>query len=235
MSHGRRGVSLIELLCVFAIIGVLMSLLLPAVFSAFEQSSRLSCQNNWYQISLGGHMPPPPVHNPNAKALPPHSPLVAATINIEQGWIYEAYNFEQNWDSPPNDTVLRKRPGMFNCPNATGIDRSRTTYSFDVHYEARLVDGTKKVYTIFTGCEVSPEHAFQWTDPKGYNPSIIEAVKRKDGAGAFFRNHGEGHFVNAGVLKAFGGNPNGGGMEFNSDAGLIIRAWTKALNLDGQQ
>jgi hypothetical protein len=133
-----------------------------------------------------------------------------------------------------NDTVKRMRPKIYNCPNAGG-ERSRTTYAYDLAHETKMVDGKPKVYTTFIGCEVSPEFAFIWTDPRGFEPSIIDVIKEKDGRRAFFRNHGDGHHLSSGVVKSFGGNPNGGGMEFNTDEGLAIRAWRAALRLDDAQ
>ena len=230
----RRGVSLLELLVVFAIIGVMMSLLLPAVFQAFEQANRTKCLNNWYQMRISGYIGVPPANNPENKPLPPFSIFIASLANLEQSAIYDMYNFERTFDSSENDTVKRFRPAVYNCPNAN-VDRTLTTYAYDLAYEKRIVDGKERLMTNFIGCEVSPAYAYIWTDPKGFEPSIIDAIKRKDGRSAFFRNHGDGHFLNSGVVKAFGGNPNGGGMEFNTDEGLILRAWTKALRLDEQQ
>jgi prepilin-type N-terminal cleavage/methylation domain-containing protein len=231
MIRPRRGVSLLELLIVITIIGILLSLLLPAVFRAFEQANRMKCQNNWYQMRLSGSMEVPPVPNPDNHPLPPYSIYVVSLANMEQSALYDMYNFECTFDSAPNSTVLSHRPGFYNCPN-TGGDRSRTTYAYDLRLETKPVNGKTKVFATFIGCEVSPEYAFLWTDPRGYEPSIVDAIKAKDGRRAFFRNHGDGHFVNSAVVSAFGGNPNGGGMEFNTDEGLILRAWRSALHLD---
>jgi type II secretory pathway pseudopilin PulG len=51
----RGGVSLIELLVVIGIMGLMMSLLLPALNSARESANETVCKNNLYQLTAAMH------------------------------------------------------------------------------------------------------------------------------------------------------------------------------------
>jgi len=105
---------------VVAIIGILISLLLPAVQAAREAARQLQCSNNLRQLALACHS----YENANS-GLPL---LYASSIQLgwmtqimpyfEQGNLSQQYNFKQPWFDASNATVVAQRISVFECPSS---------------------------------------------------------------------------------------------------------------------
>lgn len=135
----REGFTLIEVLVVIGLIGILVSLLLPAVQSARERSRNASCQNNLRQIGLAFHQFEntygafPPVRNHTTRVprsladlsrLNPKSAHFDLLPGLELTNIYEKVVIEDDqWSgndpmqSSKNEILVATRLPIFVCPS----------------------------------------------------------------------------------------------------------------------
>lgn len=121
------GFTLVELLVIIAIIGILIAMLIPAVQAARESSRRISCTSKMKQIGIGIHnyvslfdqFPPSKIRLPNSdNNNQGHNILTFLLPFLEQGHIYEMFDFSVNWQATKNKPARDNRIELFICPSA---------------------------------------------------------------------------------------------------------------------
>ncbi len=122
MNARRFAFTLVELLVVITIIGLLMSLLLPAVQQIREAARRTSCANNLRQLGLATNAYVttnefyPPGHTDYGRG--EHSWMVLLLPWVEQQAMYDAWQFEIPWNHFDNRQVWERDLPVQLCPSS---------------------------------------------------------------------------------------------------------------------
>ena len=132
MNTTKRAFTLVELLTVVAIVGVLVSLLLPALASSNELAKRWMCADNLKQIALATHT----YYDANNR-LPNDGYFVVGQTN-QQHWcgvfakllpylneaeLYSRLDFNKNYDDPETNGLAAKTklPALL-CPISSKVE-----------------------------------------------------------------------------------------------------------------
>lgn len=198
----RKGFTLIELLVVITIIGILVSLTLPAIQSARASARKLSCLNNMRNVGLavvnfssGANSQLPLLVDPNISSGSTYDDLSWCTTILP---FLDAVGFRQRWDSEAakavagdataqaylTDTLNANRFPVFTCPDDQfSNDLGALSYVVNIGYVTDLYNTTGVGYNSGTGVGHHPlgDTALDGTSPDTSNAPI------KFGTGVFWR------------------------------------------------
>ena len=182
-------------LVMFCGIGMLTALLLPAVQQAREAARRTQCKNNLKQIGLAMHNYHdtfqlfPAAHLNGLQGEPKLSWRVSVLPYLGEAGKYNAYQFNDTWDSPLNSRLLNPMPLVYGCPSHSTPGSTSTAYatitgSNTVLGDGKCVslreitDGTSNTVMVVEACELN----IPWMKPQDIDAATVQGVGDPNGA-----------------------------------------------------
>ena len=162
----RPGFTLVELLVVIAMIGILVSLLLPAVQSAREAARRTQCASNMMQIALGLMEYQAAYEVYPSGVLEPKGPIQNIPVGYHHGWLtqilpfLEQENLEQHIDRSVgvyhknNADAAGALPYTFRCPSTS---LSKNSNYAAVHHDVEAPIDVSNQGVFFLNSTITPK------------------------------------------------------------------------------
>jgi prepilin-type N-terminal cleavage/methylation domain-containing protein len=152
MNHGRRvGFTLVELLVVIAMIGVLVSMLMPAIGATREAARRTACRGNLGQLAMAvadyessyTYLPAGVVDQAgpiqNTETGHHHSWTIALLPFLDLNAVGRHVDPDQSVYAPTHASLRRMIPSVFVCLSAD-VDRERSCYAGIHHNVEQPID-----------------------------------------------------------------------------------------------
>jgi prepilin-type processing-associated H-X9-DG protein len=139
----NRGITIVELLIVVAIIGLLLQLALPAIHQARESARRLQCAHQMRQIgtAMNGYtaahrrLPPGYVVKPHR-----HNFVQFVSPYLEESAIFQSYRFDVDWNDQKNISSVRNEIKLLRCPTAPRKYKYTSDYAVFVRINPELAN-----------------------------------------------------------------------------------------------
>lgn len=122
-SANRAAFTIVELICVIAIIGILIALLFPAVRSSRGAARNAHCENNLRRIGMSihdyaeQHQDIPHAYTVDSHGKPLHSWRTLILPNFGYRALHAEIDVTAAWNSSTNQTTFSKPVSEYQCPS----------------------------------------------------------------------------------------------------------------------